>query len=77
MRKKIHETIRDLRLRNGLSTKEFAYILGYRGKPASLDIQVKRWECRARPVPEQAKRLIMLLDAYGIPETWIRKENRP
>lgn len=72
MRKTPAEKMRELRLRNGLSTRQLAKALGYRGKATSLETIIKRFENGSRKIPEQTKRLVEFMDVYGVPPDWYR-----
>lgn len=64
--------MKELRLRNGLTTKQMGKALGYQGKPASLETIIKRFESGRRPIPKPVRLLVAMYDAYGIPSDWYK-----
>lgn len=70
MRDTPQEKMKKVRLRHKLSTLEFGKALGYKGKPSSIEVIVRRFECGDRTIPVQARRLLEYMDAYGIPPHW-------
>jgi transcriptional regulator with XRE-family HTH domain len=62
--------MRAMRLRLGLTEVELATAMGYKGKPVSLEAQIRRWELGYRAIPPQEERLMLMFDAYGIPKGW-------
>jgi transcriptional regulator with XRE-family HTH domain len=67
---KAGERMRAVRTKHNLTQIRFARSLGYSGKPESLETQIRRWECGYRVPPPWIQRLVIMYDAYGIPQEW-------
>lgn len=72
----IGHVLRDLRERHNLTIVELGYAIGFNGKPDSVEAGVRRYELGYRDPPMPTKLLILMYDAYGIPEDWIVRRRK-
>lgn len=66
-RKTWGERLRDVRLRAHLNPAQMGRAMGYRGKAASRETIIRRFELGLRKMPLMARHLVAMYDAYGIP----------
>ena len=66
------ERMKEIRARLCLTRPALGKALGYSGKTTSLEIQIMRFEHEHRDIPIQVARLMVLYDAYGVPERFLR-----
>ena len=64
------ERLRAVRNRNGMTPAQMGQAMGYKGKAASRETIVRRFELGMRKLPEGYRRLLKMWDAYGIPRDW-------
>ena len=55
-----------------LSRPNVGKALGYTGKVSSLETQIMRFENSHRTIPIGAARLMIMYEAYGIPERFMK-----
>lgn len=70
MSTEIREKMREVRKKSGLSTPQFARVLGYKGTDASMKVIISRFENGHVAPTKTMTRLILMFDAYGIPKEW-------
>lgn len=69
-----HE-LKAIRRSLGLTTRELGAALGYQGKPNTLSVLVRRYECGDRPIPPWISRLAEMFGRHGVPPDWTIFEN--
>lgn len=52
----------------GLTVRDFAFVLGYKGK--HTDVTIRDYENGSKPIPLYIGRLAIMLGRYGVPDEW-------